>query len=97
MRHFYIYKKTNAIHVLINLSKGKFYVVGEKELEKRTQKVFLSASNSEVLYLRNFNQFHLKQIKDVRPIFKYNENDLQVADININGNSLKKSGLNNEN
>ena len=88
MRHFYIYKKTNRIHVLINISKGKFYIVGEKELEKRTNGEFLDVSKCEALYLTNFYPLCLNQIKDIRPIFKYNKNALQIADININGKKI---------
>ena len=88
MRHFYIYKKTNKVHVLINISSGKFFVVGDSELDKRNHKQFLNKSNSEILYLRSFYSIQLKQIKAVRPIFKYNKRDLSLVDIDINGNKL---------
>ena len=91
IRHFHIYKKTNTVHVLINISSGKFFVVGEDELEKRTSKQYLNASNSEILYLRSFNKILLSQIKDIRPIFKYNRNYLKIANININGFMLENN------
>jgi hypothetical protein len=93
LRHFYIYKKTNTVHVLINICSGKFFVIGENELNKRNSKLYLNSQNSEILYLRNFNKIYSNQIKDVRPIFKYNKNDLKIAHITINGNGLDKINI----
>ena len=91
IRHFYIYKKTSKVHVLINISSGKFFVVGDEELENVNNREYVNKSNSQILYLRRFYRIQLEQIKDVRPIFKYNKKDLQFAEININGNKLDKS------
>ena len=93
LRHFYIYKKTNTVHVLINICSGKFFVIGENELNKRNSKLYLNSQNSEIMYLRNFNKIYSNQIKDVRPIFKYNKNDLKIAHITINGNGLEKINI----
>ena len=95
LRHFYIYRKTNTVHVLINICSGKFFVVGESELEKRNNREYLKLSNSEILYLRTFKKISLNQIKKVRPIFKYNKNDLKIVNININGNNLDKKVIKN--
>ena len=91
MRHFYIYKSTNIVHVLLNISKGKFFVVGENELQKRNKKIYLNPDNTEICYVRSFNSILLSQIKCVRPIFKYNKNSLEIAIININGKTLKNN------
>ena len=88
MRHFYVFKKTNTVHVLINVCSGKFFVVGGNELERKNNREYLNKTNSEILYLRSFYRIQLKQIKNVRPIFKYNKKDLNIVDININGNNL---------
>ena len=95
IRHFYIYKKTNKVHVLINISSGRFFVVGDEELENVNKGIFVDKSNSQILHLRNFCGIQLNQIKDVRPIFKFNKNDLQFAEININGHKLDNKQLNN--
>ena len=95
MRHLLIYKKTNIIHVMINIFEGKFFVVGKNELDKRNNRKLLKRSPSAILYLRNFPKIKLNQIRDVRPIFKYNKNDLQFVDINISGNKLNNNQLNN--
>ena len=54
----------------------------------------MDKSNTEILYLRSFYRIQLNQINDVRPIFKYNKNDLQFVDININGNKVDNNQLN---
>ena len=91
MRHFYICKNTNIVHVLLNISKGKFFVIGEDELQKKNNNIYLDADNTEIFYIRSFNNIKLKQITCVRPIFKYNKNSLQIANININGKTLKNN------
>ena len=83
IKHFYIYKKTNKVHVLINISKGKFFVVGEDELEKRNKKVFLNSENSDILFLKNFPGIKLELIKEVRPLFKLNQNCLKLVNIDV--------------
>ena len=93
LRHFNVYKKTNIIHVLLNISCGKFFIIGESELEKRNNKIYLSPDNCKIIYLRNFNKINLDRVKNVRPIFKYNKNDIKRADININGNNLGENKI----
>ena len=95
MRSFNIYKKTNKMHVLINISHGKLFIVGDDELEKINNKTFVDKSNSEILYLRTFYRISLNQIKDVKPIFKFDKNDLLLAEININGKNIDNNILNN--
>ena len=95
MRSFNIYKKTNKMHVLINISNGKLFVVGDDDLEKINNKTFVDKSNSEILYLRTFYRISLNQIKDVKPIFKFDKNDLLLAEININGKYIDNNILNN--
>ena len=90
LRHFNIYKKTNKVHILINITEGFFFVIGENELQKIDKFQF---SNNEIFYLRRFIGIQLNKIKDVRPIFKYNKKDLYIADIEINGNKLNNSQL----
>lgn len=85
MRNLIIYNNSKKIHVLINLTKGKFFIVGENELEKKITKKYLDRDNYEIMYLRNFNKIIANQIRSVRPIFKYNKEDLKYANIELNG------------
>ena len=88
IRHFLIYKKTNNINVMINISNGKFFVIGKDELDKRANRIFLNSENTEVLFLKNFKGIKLEQTKDVRPIFEYDINYLKLANIVVGGNNL---------
>ena len=97
IKHFLINKKTNKIHVMINISNGKFFVIGNDELEKRSKKVFLNSENTEILFLKNFRGIKLEYIKDVRPVFEYNINYLKLVNIDVGRNILNdysKSGKN---
>ena len=97
IKHFLINKKTNKIHVMINISNGKFFVIGNDELEKRSKKVFLNSENTEILFLKNFRGIKLEYIKDVRPVFEYNINYLKLVNIDVGRNVLNgysKSGKN---
>ena len=97
IKHFLINKKTNKIHVMINISNGKFFVIGNDELEKRSKKVFLNSENTEILFLKNFRGIKLDYIKDVRPVFEYNINYLKLVNIDVGRNILNdysKSGKN---
>ena len=88
VQHFYINKKTNNINVMINITKGKFFVIGKEELDKKTNKIFIEPENSEILFLENFKGIKLDCIKDVRPIFEYDKNSLELANIIVGGNEL---------
>lgn len=90
IKHFLISKKTNKIHVMINISNGKFFVIGNDELEKRSKKIFLNSENSEILFLKNFKGIKLEYIKDVRPVFEYNVNYLKLVNIDVGRNTLNE-------
>ena len=85
LRQFQIYKKTNQIYVLINIEKGKFFVVGEKELNIKNNKDNLLSNSFNILYICNFQMILLERIKEVKPIFKYDKKALNVVEISING------------
>ena len=88
MQHFSINKKTNSINVMINISNGKFFVIGKDELDKKTNKIFLNSENTEILFLENFKGIKLEHIKDVRPIFEYDKKSLELTKIVVGGNEL---------
>ena len=90
IKHFLINKKTNKIHVMINISSGKFFVIGNDELEKRSQNIFLNSQNSEILFLKNFRGINLEYIKDVRPVFEYDINYLKLVNIDVGRNILNE-------
>jgi hypothetical protein len=92
-RKFNIYKKTNIINVLININKGKFFVVGEQELNELSNKDAYELSNNfNILYLCNCQNVPLENIREVRPVLNYNIKNKNFTEIIMNG---KKLGNNN--
>ena len=81
IKNFFVYKETNKVYVLINIPNGKFFVIGNDELEKRNKRVFLNSENTDILYLKNFPPINQENIKDVRPIFKYDITYQKFANI----------------
>ena len=76
---------------MINILNGKFFIIGNDELEKRNKKIFLNKDNSDIIYIKNFDGILLENIKDVRPIFKYDINYLKIANIDVGGNILNEN------
>ena len=91
IRNFLIKKKTYKVHVMINILNGKFFIIGNDELEKRNKKIFLNKDNSDIIYIKNFDGILLENIKDVRPVFKYDINYLKIANIDVGGNILNEN------
>ena len=81
IKNFFVYKETNKVYVLINIPNGKFFVIGNDELEKRNKRVFLNSENTDILYLKNFPPIKQENIKDVRPVFKYDIAYIKLANI----------------
>lgn len=88
LRQLKINKKTNVINVLINVNEGKFFVVGNKELNGKNDKELLSSKNNNILYLFNFQKINPTQVKQIIPIFKYEKKALNIIDIIINGKNI---------
>ena len=87
LKIFDITNKTGLINVIINISRGKLFVIGERELKLREERVFLTKENTKVLYRRNFLAISVGDIKRVKPIFKY-ENDTKNVEIKINNKTI---------
>jgi len=88
LRQLKINKKTNVINALINVKEGKFFVVGNKDLNGKNNKELLSSKNNNILYLWNFQKINPTQVKQIIPIFKYEKKDLYIIDIIINGKNI---------
>ena len=85
LRQFNIYKKTSIINVLINIDKGKFFIVGEKELNEKNNKDLLLGNKYNIFYKCKCQSVPLEQIKDVKPIFNCNQKNINIGEIIING------------
>ena len=89
-RHLMVNKKTKNVFVLINIINGKFFVVGSDEIDKRNKKIFLNSENSDILFLENFFGIKLENIKEVRALFQYDKDYLNIANIVVNGANLNE-------
>ena len=88
LRQFKIYKQTNQIFALINVEKGKFFVIGEKELNSTNNQDNLSFDENNILYTCKSQMISVKQIKEVKPIFNYNKKDMDIVEIIFNGKKI---------
>jgi len=88
-KHFIVFKNTGVINLLINCSKGKLFIIGENELNKRKQNIFLDKSNTEIFFFKNFYPIPSIYIKNVKPIFNYDKQILNYVQIKINDKEIK--------
>ena len=87
-----IHKKTNNIGVLIDISKGKFFIINnnfEENSNMKDEKSF-SIEKNNILSVTKFKNISHDIIKEVNPIFKYNCKDLNIVDILFNGKLINK-------
>ena len=83
-----ICKRTGIIYALININKGKFFITGKEELEKRKLNIFLNKTNTETFFIKNFTPIAVSCVKNIEPIFNYNKNYLKNFEIKINDKIL---------
>ena len=83
-RHLEIFKNTGIVYALINISKGKFFIIGKKELEKRKKNIFLDRSNTEIFYVQNFLSISPNILKNIRPSFHMDKKYLKFFEIKFN-------------
>ena len=88
MKDFMVYEQIKNIFVLLNIINGKFFVVGSDLIDKRNKNIFLCSENSDILYFENLIGIKLQNIKEIRAIFRYDEDDLNFANIFVNGVNL---------
>ena len=89
-RRLNIHKKTNQIYVLINIIKGKFFVIGENEFNDIINKEFINSNIFNILYISNCQIIPIDKIKDIKPIFHYNKKDLNIVEIINNGRKIEE-------
>ena len=88
LKQFSIIKKTNIIIVLINLVIGKLFIFRNKEIINGGDNSNLTLQKIIILSEINFQSIQLEKIKDINPIINYDKNDLNNADIIINGKNI---------
>ena len=79
---------TNKVYAFMNVKKGKFFIIGKEELEKRRKNVYLTRDNTEIFYVKNCGPIFYCEMANVEPIFNFDENTLKKCDIKFNGKKI---------
>ena len=64
-----IFNSTGVAHVIININKGKFFIVGEEEIENNKRNIFLNEKNTGIFFTKNFVPFDSECLEKIEPIF----------------------------
>ena len=83
-----IFHYTGIVYALINIKLGKFFIIGNEELCKRKNNIFLNKTNTEIFFIKNFYPISNNILKDIEPVFVFNKKDLQNFDIIINDKKI---------
>ena len=87
-KSLFIEKDTDKVYAFININKGKFFIIGKNELQKRINNVFLNRKNTEIFYVKNCGVTYFYQITQVEPIFEFDENTSKICKITFNGKQI---------
>jgi len=79
---------TNKIYAFLNVKKGKFFIIGKTELERRRQSIFLNKENTEIFYVKNCGNIFYVEITKVEPIFNLDESIFHKCRVIFNGQEI---------
>ena len=83
-----IFHNTGVVHVIININKGKFFIVGDKEIEKNKQNISLNEKITGIFFYKNFLPFDCEYLEKIEPIFINHKSKQTKFEIKLN-NKLK--------
>jgi len=78
-----IFKNTGVIYIIINVNKGKMFIIDKDHLEKR--------DNNGIFYVKNFNPINIYFLKSIRPILHCAKNIFNNLEIKINDKLIKNN------
>ena len=81
-------ENTNKIYAFINVKKGKFFIIGKTELERRRQNIFLNKKNTEIFYIKNCGNIFYVEITKAEPIFNFDESIFHKCRVIFNGQEI---------
>ena len=88
-KHLIIYEDTGKIFAFINIKKGKLFIIGKDELDKRKNNIYLKRDDVDIFYIKNCGVSYYHDIVSVEPILNFNEQDLvEKCQIKFNGKFL---------
>ena len=80
-------KDSDKIYAFINVKKGKFFIIGKNELNKRVKNVFLSRNNAQIFHVKNLGVLYYYRI-EVEPIFIFDKKTSKNCTILFNGKKI---------
>ena len=84
-----ILKNTGIVYAIINITKGKFFIIGKKEIKIRKKNLFLGRNNAEIFYLQNFVPISTSSLKNIKPTFHMDKKNIKFFEIKFNDKKLK--------
>ena len=78
-KNIIIFKNTGVIYIIINVNKGKMFIIDKDHLEKRDY--------NGIFYVKNFNPINIYFLKSIRPILHCSKNifnNLEILKIFLN-------------
>ena len=88
VKKLFIQKDTDIVYVFININKGKLFIIGKNEFEKRVNNVFLNRKNAEIFYVKNICISYYYKILSIEPILEFDENTSKICSINVNDQKI---------
>ena len=84
-KNLLIFNKTGIVYVLINIKRGKVFIIGKEELDKRKNKQFLDRNNTNIFFVMNFEPIlNTNVLRSIEPVFNFEKKDLEFYLIKIN-------------
>ena len=84
-KNIIIFKNTGVIYILINVNKGKMFIVDKDQLEKKEKE------NNDIFYVKNFNAINIYFLKSIKPILHCSKNIFNNFEIKINDKLIKNN------
>jgi hypothetical protein len=73
-KNLVIFEKTGTVYVLINIKRGKLFIIGKEELDKRKNKIFLDRNNTNVFFVKNFEPIlNTHFLRSIEPVFNFDK------------------------
>ena len=77
--------------MLINIKRGKLFIIGKEELDKRKNKIFLDRNNTNIFFVKNFEpilNINTNVLRSIEPVFNFDKKNLEYYQIKVNDEKL---------
>ena len=80
-KNLIIFKSTGVIYVLINIIRGKMFIIGENKLDNINIK-------NDIFYFKNFNPINIYLFKNIKPVFQCDKALFNNFEVRINDKKI---------